>query len=358
MTNRRAVLIARDALVGENLERVAPVGIEITDGKIASISSELSRPSGAAVLDAGDVTLIPGFIDAHVHIAFARPADVVERGVTTVRDLGWPIDEAFAIARESLSDSFHGPTVHAVGPIITCPGGYPTRAGWAPEGTGHPVMSVDHAKEAVVAVIERGAPQVKIALETAAGPVLGDAELHAVVDTAHGLGKRVTSHTRGIDQLERALDMGVDELAHMLFTTEPIDDQWIDRMVTTGMAVVPTLSSFHGRDRRAGIESLRRFFAAGGTVVYGTDLGNAGPRPGIDKHEVTAMADAGMTARDILESATVTPRRLLGFDSVGALIQGADADIVGLARDPTAPTTTARDLTDVRFVMRRGVQYL
>lgn len=355
MTNGRAVLVARDALIGEALEHVAPVSIEIVDRTIASISSDAPPPSDSDAIDAGDVTLVPGFVDAHVHIAFARPRDVVDRGVTTVRDLGWPIEEAFASALESRSDSFHGPTVHAVGPIITCPGGYPTRAGWAPEGTGHPVDSVAHAEEAVVEVIERGAPQVKIALETAAGPVLGDAELRAIVETAHRLGARVTSHTRGIDQLERALDSGVDELAHMLFTDEPIGGPWIDRMVSAGMAVVPTLSSFHGREQRTGIESLRRFFDAGGTILYGTDLGNAGPRPGIDKREVAAMHEAGMSSRDIVSSATVTPRRVLGFDSIGALVEGADADIVGLAGDPLS---NAGDLTNVRFVMRRGVRYV
>ncbi|MFN2593488.1 MAG: amidohydrolase family protein [Actinomycetota bacterium] len=353
MTNGRCVVTARAALTGEQLEQIAPARIEIVDGAITSISSASSDESDAIVVDAGDVTLIPGFIDAHVHIGFHRPHDVVSRGVTTVRDLGWPIDIAFDIARQSQERNFDGPTVHAVGPIITCPGGYPTRAGWAPEGTGLPVSTPAEARAAVNEVVERGAPQVKIALEPGAGPVLGDAELRAIVDAAHGSGKSVTSHTRGIDQLERALDAGVDELAHTLFTSRPIDERHVERMVASDMAVVPTLTIFHGLARRPAVETTRRFFKAGGTILYGTDLGNSGPQPGIDRREVRAMAAAGMTARDIILSATVVPRRRLGLGTIGSLEVGAGADIVGLGGDPTS---VWQDLTDVRFVMRKGRQ--
>jgi imidazolonepropionase-like amidohydrolase len=352
MTNEITV-IARAALIGEQLEPITPARVEISGDKIVSISETPGSPRDARILDAGDVMLVPGFVDSHVHIGFHQPRDVLQRGVTTVRDLGWPLDEAFDIAQRSRARTWDGPTVHAVGPIITCPGGYPTRAGWAPEGTGLVVTSVESARDAVVQVVSRGAPQVKIALETAAGPVLGDDELYAIVEAAHSAGKAVTSHTRGVDQLERALDARVDELAHTLFTRRPIPDRLIQRMVAAGMAVVPTLSIFHGLSRRVAIETTRRFFTAGGTILYGTDLGNSGPQPGIDRREVRAMAAAGMSARDIIAAATVVPRRRLGLSSIGSLEPGADADIVGLGGDPGS---RPEDLTDVRFVMRRGVR--
>jgi imidazolonepropionase-like amidohydrolase len=194
---------------------------------------------------------------------------------------------------------------------------------------------------------------VKIALETAAGPVLGDDELYAIVEAAHSAGKAVTSHTRGIEQLERALDAQVDELAHTLFSRHPVSEALIERMVAAGMAVVPTLSIFRGPSRRVAIETTRRFFAAGGTILYGTDLGNSGPKPGIDRREVRAMVAAGMSARDIIAAATVVPRHRLGFSSIGSLEPGADADIIGLGGDPAS---RPEDLTDVRFVMRRGTR--
>lgn len=354
MTAELTVVTARAALVGENLDVITDARIEIDGEDIVAISSSGDGDDKNAI-DAGDVTLVPGFIDAHVHIGFHRPIDVLRGGVTTVRDLGWPPEDAFAMAERSQTQDFAGPTIHAVGPILTCPGGYPTRAAWAPAGTGLAVTSAAHARAAVAELCERGARQIKIALEPAVGPVLDDPELSAIVETAHELARPVTSHTRGMDQLERALAAGVDELAHTLFTDEPIPRRAIERMVGAGMAVVPTLSIFSGRERRIAIESTRRFYDSGGTILYGTDLGNNGPRPGIDRREIKAMADAGMSSLDIIRAATVTPARRLGFSRIGSLEPGTHADIVGLGGDPLA---SPKDLTDVRFVMRRGVRAL
>src|SRR3712207_8677447 len=86
---------------------------------------------------------MPGFVDAHVHIGCADAGEVLRRGVTTVRDLGWPPERIFDVARASASPSFDGPLVLAAGPILTAPGGYPTPAAWAPRGTGREGATAD-----------------------------------------------------------------------------------------------------------------------------------------------------------------------------------------------------------------------
>jgi imidazolonepropionase-like amidohydrolase len=335
-------------LAGRDQQLVENASLVMEGSRIASIGAEGSTDNA---IDASGLTLVPGFIDAHVHIGFHRPNDVARAGVTTVRDLGWPAESIEPLVAASLADSYDGPTIHSVGPIITAPGGYPTRAGWAPHGTGLEVDGPDAATAAVDDLAAKHVAAIKIALNPPVGPVLEDATLEAIVTRAHEHSLKVTVHADGLDQLERALDARVDELAHMLLGTDRIPDRTIDRMVEQEMAVVPTLSIRYGWDRRRTVDNLARFARAGGTVVYGTDLGNAGPRPGIDPREVKAMVAAGMTARAIVASATTVAREWLGLADVGVLEVGASADVVALGG---SPLEVAGDLTDVRMVWRRG----
>jgi imidazolonepropionase-like amidohydrolase len=235
--------------------------------------------------------------------------------------------------------------------MLTAPGGYPLAAGWAPQETGRPVADPAEASEAVVEQVERGAAVIKIALNPPAGPVLHEATLRAIVTAAHENGRRVTGHVHGLSELRKAVDAGVDELAHMLMSQERIPDSLLELMVRQDITVVPTLAVRFGRDRRKAIDNTRRFLAAGGRVVYGTDLGNAGPRPGIDPREVKAMTSAGMSPTEIIASATVESARYLGLERAGVLAPGMRADIVALQGDAVA---TAKALTRVVMVWRDG----
>ncbi|MDP9066902.1 MAG: amidohydrolase family protein [Actinomycetota bacterium] len=340
------------ALLGAELTPTKNVTIVVEGGTITQIGSNgrTDVPPGAHLVDATGVTVLPGFIDAHVHIGFYPPEQVLGNGVTTVRDLAWPPERIFPMVEASRQPDYNGPSIHAAGPMITVPGGYPLTAGWAPEGTGVGVTTADEARRAVDDTIEQGATVVKVALNPPAGPTLPRELLEAVVEAAHAHGSKVTAHIYGLDELQKAVDAGVDELAHMLMSREKIPDPLLSRMVNEDVAIVPTLSVRYGRDKRIATDNLRRFVEAGGRVVYGTDLGNAGPRPGIDPREVKAMAKAGMTPLDIIRSATVGSAAWLGLDDVGALVVGMNADIVGLRGDPT---TDVGALTDVAFVVRR-----
>lgn len=335
-------------LWGPELRLVERTTLTVEGERVAGLDE---GAGGGTSVDAGGLLLIPGFVDAHVHIGFADPREVVQRGVTTVRDLGWPPGEIFPLARASREPGFNGPLVLAAGPIHTAPGGYPTRAAWAPSGTGHEIHGPDDARLAVREAAATGAAAIKFSLNPPVGPVFDHATLEALVSAAHENGLSTTGHVYGMDELSKALDCGVDELAHMLMSEEEIDDVTIRRMVEARMTVVPTLSIRFGRDREIAVANLARFRAAGGAVVYGTDLGNEGPAPGIDRTEVGAMAAAGYPVVDVVRSATVDAARHLGLSAKGVLDEGMDADVVAV---PLDALEDPERLSDVRMVWREG----
>lgn len=357
MTPPAVVVDAAAALAGRDLEVLPQARLIIEGGAVSRIGKEDSVvvPPGAEVIDASGMTVLPGFIDAHVHIGFADPLDVARAGVLTVRDLAWPPDDIFPLAEASRGDDFPGPRILAAGTMITAPGGYPTRAAWAPEGTGAPISTKEAAEQAVRSNVERGAAVIKIALNPPVGPTLSLELLRAVVESAHAAGLRVTGHIYGLNELEKALDAGVDELAHMLMSPERIPAPMLQRMVEQGVAIVPTLSVRTGSDRLIAIDNLRRFREMGGRVVYGTDLGNEGPKPGIDRTEVNAMAEAGMSALEIVRSATVDSAEWLGLSDAGVLEEGRRADLIGVRGDPSADVGC---LTKLGLVMREGRRLL
>lgn len=353
MTGRALVIRAGTALVGPGLTPTEDVVIVVEDGSIVALgpAAEVRVPKGSEELDATGGTVMPGFIDAHVHIGFAAPRDVTEGGVTTVRDLGWPPDSIWPLVDAAGGAAFEGPTILAAGQILTAPGGYPSRAGWGPAGTGLELAGPDQAERAVEQQAERGAVVIKIALDPLAGAVLDLATLSAVTGAARSRGLRTTAHIRGLQELDKALEACVEELAHMLLGPERIPQPVIERMVGEDVTVVPTLSVRTGEDRSIAVDNLRRFHLAGGRVVYGTDLGNDGPRPGIDPLEIAALSDAGLGPLEIVRTATAGSAGWLGLEGTGVLKEGADADIVAVRG---RPLEEASHLTRVSMVVRKG----
>ena len=352
MTSRPVAMTGAAALLGTDLDRIDDAVVTIQGGVITGAGPrEAVTDESCEVVDARGLLLVPGFIDAHVHIGFAEPSDVLRGGVTTVRDLGWPPEVIFPLSSRSREVDFPGPAIYAAGPILTAPGGYPTRATWAPPATGLVVGSPDEARDAVGGLRDRGAAVVKVALNPPAGPTLDRATLQAIVDAAHERSLKVTGHVHGLDELAKAIETGMDELAHALMSPEEIPRDLLEAMVSRDMTVVPTLSIFSGDARDIAIDNVGRFRRAGGRVVYGTDLGNAGPRPGIDPSEVEAMSETGMSTEDIVRSATVTSADWLGLPSIGVIAAGRQADIVGV---PIDALEDPRLLARPRMVLRRG----
>ena len=345
------VLRTDTILAGPQLESVRGATVTIDRHRIAAVGA--LRGDANDVVELPGTTLLPGFIDAHVHIALADPASVLRGGVTTARDLAWPPGEIWPLVERSRDDLFDGPRLMAAGQMLTVAGGYPTEAGWAPAATGRVVSDPEDAGHAVEEQASAGACVIKVALNEAVGPTLDRDVLGAIVRAAHAHGLRVTGHVTGMKELNKALDAGVDELAHMLMSNERISKATITQMVDQGMTVVPTLSCRFGDDLDTAIANLAGFLDAGGRVVYGTDLGNEGPEPGIDQREIASMVRAGMSGHRIIASATVESARWLGLPNTGVIVPGARADLLAVAGDPLSDPST---LTNVAAVWRGGLR--
>ncbi len=304
--------------------RVVPDAAVVCDGDLVSYAGPASGAPPADSLLALDGFLMPAIADRHVHVGLIEAGALLASGVTAVRDLGWPADEIFPLADASEGPSFNGPLIRASGPILTAPGGYPTREGWAPQGTGLQIKSVEDAGDAVNALADRGAAQLKVALNSDAGPTPSDAVLAAICQASHDRGLPVAAHVQGDGQSERALGAGIDELAHTPWT-ERLSDRVIEAMVKT-MRWVSTLDILsYGRDTvqvRTALDNARRFVAAGGRISYGTDMGN-GPASGVNVRELLLLVEAGLAPEAVLEAATRAP-----------LTPGAPADMIGLEANP------------------------
>jgi imidazolonepropionase-like amidohydrolase len=318
---------------GGVIERVGPAG-------------EVVPPPGALVVDGAGATLLPGLVDAHVHLGFYPPGRVLAGGVTTVRDLGWP-EERLAALRRGAADPAASPRLLVAGQLLTVPGGYPTRAPWAPPGTARPVAGVAEAVEAVASLAGAGAAVIKVALDDRVGPTLPAAVLAAVVKAAGGHGLGVTAHVGSAAEAAKALAAGVGELAHWPFDPGELPDALVDALAESVVAV-PTLHIDPTPARRAGV---RRFVARGGRVVYGTDLGNQGPPPGADVAELRLLVEAGLDPGRALAAATSLAAAHLGLDGGGRIVPGARADLLLVEGDPL---TNLGALERVRLVARDG----
>jgi imidazolonepropionase-like amidohydrolase len=320
----------------------------IEDAEVVCDGGEILRAGSRGESGEHDEVLeVGGFLmaavaDRHVHIELSDPASVLLRGVTAVRDLAWPPERIFPLADASELPSYTGPLVRAAGPMLTAPGGYPTRDAWAPKGTGRELDGPDEARVVVKELAGFGAAAIKVSLNAEAGPTISDAALAAVCEEAHDQGLPVTAHAQGRGQVERGLGAGIDELAHTPWTERLSDD--VIQTCAKRMRIVSTLDILsRGRDTpeiRTALDNLRRFHTAGGTVIYGTDLGNGSVPPGIHTREAMLMAEAGLEYEEVLEAMVRAP-----------LEPGAPADLVAFAANPLDDLAAFDDLV---LVVRAG----
>jgi imidazolonepropionase-like amidohydrolase len=191
-------------------------------------------------------------------------------------------------------------------------------------------------------------------------PLLSPWEATALVDTAHERGKPVTAHVTNARDLERALDAGVDEIAHMV--VDKLSEQLISRMIETGTRWVPTLELWQGVSRiypinygSMAIKNLALFIEAGGEVVLGTDYAGA---PNVDFdlgmpiHEIEWMQEAGMTPMQIIVAATKNGACSCNMENeLGTLEAGKLADVLVVDGDPLADINA---LTNAHLILREG----
>jgi imidazolonepropionase-like amidohydrolase len=317
------IFIAAAAWLGADT-LAGPTAVGVRGDSIGWIGTPAAAPP-AVSRSYLDAILMPGFTDHHVHIALIDPAELLSAGVTTLVDLGGTPDTLWPLVERSQDDQ-NLPRIRAAGPFLTVPGGYPTRQEWAPTGIAVEVDDPRSAAEAVESLVPRRPATIKVVLNSEAGPVMDDATLRTVVRTAADHGIPVTAHTQGPGQTLRAYRAGVRVLAHTPWT-ETLPDELISDLARS-TTIISTLD-IHGwgtptHERDIALHNLRRFKSAGGTVRYGTDLGN-GPLPrAVNAREIAALTEAGLTPTDILHAITSSPLR-----------PGVIADLTAVPSDPT-----------------------
>ena len=259
--------------------------------------------------------MLPPFIDHHVHLQLGDADAWVRGGLAGVVDLGGnPATVAAAAAAR------HLPHVRYAGAFLTAPGGYPGGRSWCPSGAVREIPSVagdaaaSHAHDAlpgaVAAAVDEqrrfGASVIKVALNATTGPVFDLATLRAVVVAAHAAELPVAVHTEGVGMAALAIDGGADVLVHAPWS-ERLSDGLVRRAASAGQAWISTLAIQVRDDADAAavaIDNVRRFHAAGGRVLYGTDLGNGELAEGVNAAELAALARAGLASADLVAAIT------------------------------------------------------
>lgn len=312
-------------------------------------------PRGAKVLNVAGATILPGFINAHVHFAFDEQnlQKWAYGGVTTVRDEGIISSAASLGALLARRDKFNQDPKYArlvsAGSMITVPNGYGNLF----------VTSPEDARQKVFEELDSGADLIKISMEDGyAGrsglPKLTDEEIAAIISAAHERGRRVSGHITQAKYLEILVKAGVDDIAHISYDVVP-DEVW-QEMVAKDIYMTPTFTVFrnYGAPIATCVLNLHNFLGRGGKVALGNDYGG-GPSEfelGIPMYEVEQMSQAGMTPMQIITASTKNAAIVSGIDDqVGTLETGKIADVLVVSGNPL---DDLQNLVNVRVVIHKG----
>jgi imidazolonepropionase-like amidohydrolase len=408
--DQSVVLKAARMFDGKSNALVQNAVVIVQGDKILDVGSNLPMPTDAQVIDLGDATLSPGFMDAHTHLtadfsgnynerrlqqldlnvseqairatAFARAT--VEAGFTTVRDLGSRFIASHEFVDVALRNSINkgvivGPRMLVATKGIGATGGHfdPTGGfrdflfGREPDYTDGIANGPDEIRTAVRFEVKNGADVIKAAVsggvlslgDEVDTPQLTPAEMTALVDESHRLRKKVAVHCHGDQAAREAIEAGVDSIEHGSF----MKPETLTMMKKKGTFLTPTLMAsewimgkldnyppaLQAKAKAATAarsEMFRNAVKMGIKISFGTD---AAVFPhGQNAKEFKLMFDLGMSAIDALKSATGNDAELLGIaQKVGTLEKGKLADIIAMPVDPTSDITVTER---VSFVMKEG----
>ncbi|HEX2436720.1 MAG TPA: amidohydrolase family protein [Methylomirabilota bacterium] len=399
------VLRGATLIDGTGAAPVRDATLVVQDGRIESITIGAGGPAPAshAVIDATGLTVLPGLIDCHDHLAMhgyelasrwglsepgstrsVRTARVIEQtlaaGYTTVRDAGG-LDVGFRLAVEE--GLIQGPRLLTAVAIISPVGGIGDRV----SPSGHECVvphdpalpesvanGVEDVRRVVRTMIRGGADVIKCATTGGASsraghgpkdPAFSRDEMQALVDEAHAQGRKVMCHALGGPGLRLALDVGVDSIEHGCYLDE--NPELIPMMAEKGVVFTPTLlvyvyhsesKSPHVRERSRALRehhraSIQRALAAGVRVVAGTDAGGHGHPP--NARELPLLVEAGLSPMQAIQAATGWAAEAVGLErEIGTLEKGKRADLIAVAGDPLADVGLLADGQRIRLVLKDG----
>lgn len=352
-----ALILVNGTLIDGTGSNPLPEAVLVIQGeKILALGSreDFHIPGSARVIDLQGGTILPGFINAHVHFAFDEEnlRSWAESGVTTVRDEGMisstPQADLMTWREKTSQDSQYARLVSA-GYMMSVPGGYGDLFVGSPE----------EAREKVFEELDAGADLIKISMEDGyAGrsglPKLTEGEIAAIIAAAHERGRLVSGHITQAAYLKILVQAGVDDIAHIPYDAVP-DDIW-QEMVVRHIYMTPTFTVFrnYGAPVSTCVLNLRHFLEQGGQVALGNDYGG-GPgefEPGIPMYEIEQMSSAGMTPMQIIVASTRNAAVVSGIEEqVGTLEPGKFADVLVVGGDPLQDL---HNLQNIRMVIHNG----
>jgi imidazolonepropionase-like amidohydrolase len=404
------VLKAARMFDGKSNTIAKPGIVIVSNGKIVAVGENAVIPAGAEVIDLGDATLLPGFIDAHTHLTMQYREDynkalldelqkpipemaidatvnarvTLMAGFTTVRDVG--SEDYLDVGLRNAIDKgvVPGPRmlvcVHAIGAT----GGHCDETGFRSGVFGKErgpeegvINGADQARYAVRLAHKYGATIIKTCAtggvlslaDSVDTPQLTQAELDALVDEAHALKLKTAAHAHGAEGAKRAIRAGIDSIEHGSF----LDDEALDLMKQHGTYYVPTLMAIQGLMEQIqkgvaipppvrikadlAIASLHQTFqkALAKNIKIGLGTDAAVYPHGRNAEEFHQMVDLGMKPVDALKAGTSSDADLLGLaNKIGTLEANKFADVVAVPGDPIE---NIRQTEHVFFVMKEGVIY-